>query len=175
MKIKRIRGRRKLAVVTAMILSGLLSITVYAGEWVETESNSWQYRENTDLTTGWKEIEDHWYYFDSDGIMQTGWIKDENNNQWYYLNKNTGVWESKPVMDETTAVHLLENALIHANLYQDEELPLLYKVNEVTKDRIKVSVGTEKLPEVFSTINIYEIDKRTGVAKAVVGDDLSLY
>jgi hypothetical protein len=175
MKIKRIRHRRYIAVVTAMIISGLLSITVYAGEWVETASNSWQYVENSDLATGWKEMEGHWYYFNSDGIMQTGWIKDENNNQWYYLSKNSGVWESKPVMDEITAVHLLENALIRVNLYQDEELSLIYKVNEVTMDKIKVSVGTEKLPEVFSTINTYEIDKKTGRAKAVVGDDLSLY
>lgn len=34
------------------------------------------------VVVGWKQIDNTWYYFDSNGIMQTGWI---NNNGWYYL------------------------------------------------------------------------------------------
>lgn len=32
---------------------------------------------------GWKEIKGNWYYFNSDGIMQKGWIWDTN---WYHTN-----------------------------------------------------------------------------------------
>lgn len=34
------------------------------------------------VIVGWKQIDNTWYYFDSNGIMQTGWI---NNDGWYYL------------------------------------------------------------------------------------------
>lgn len=175
MKKKRTWRMRNSTTVIAVALSVLFSATSYAGEWVEAESNVWQYVEGTTLSTGWKEIEGQWYYFNSEGIMHTGWIKDSELNQWYFLDTGSGAWESRPVMNETTAVHLLENALIRSNLYQNEEFPLLFKVDEVTKSKIKVSVGVEKMPEVFSSINIYEIDKKTGLAAAVVGDDLSLY
>lgn len=34
------------------------------------------------IIVGWKEIDNAWYYFDSEGIMKTGWI---DNNGLYYL------------------------------------------------------------------------------------------
>jgi len=36
------------------------------------------------VVIGWKQIENVWYYFDSQGIMQTGWVLDNNL---YYLDK----------------------------------------------------------------------------------------
>ncbi|EJR90575.1 hypothetical protein IKG_05935, partial [Bacillus cereus VD200] len=37
--------------------------------------------------TGWKQINDKWYYFDNNGAMVTGsW--QQKDNKWYYLGKN---------------------------------------------------------------------------------------
>lgn len=36
----------------------------------------------------WKQILNDWYYFDGNGIRQTGWLK--SGQRWYYLNPNDG-------------------------------------------------------------------------------------
>lgn len=46
--------------------------------------------EDFSVVVGWKQIDDNWYYFNSDGIMQTGWI---NNNGTYYLD-DSGVMQT---------------------------------------------------------------------------------
>ncbi|OOM17233.1 putative cell wall binding repeat protein [Clostridium saccharobutylicum] len=40
------------------------------------------------LATGWNQVGDYWYLFDSNGAMKTGWYQD-NNGKWYYLNDYT--------------------------------------------------------------------------------------
>jgi glucan-binding YG repeat protein/beta-lactamase superfamily II metal-dependent hydrolase len=46
--------------------------------------------EDFSVVVGWKQIDDNWYYFNSDGVMQTGWI---NNNGTYYLD-DSGVMQT---------------------------------------------------------------------------------
>ena len=53
--------------------------------WVH-ENNNWYYILNNEKITGWKEIEDKWYHFNSEGIMETGW--QFINGDWYYLKPN---------------------------------------------------------------------------------------
>ena len=36
------------------------------------------------MSIGWIQTGGHWYYLASNGVMQTGWIKD-NSGSWYYL------------------------------------------------------------------------------------------
>lgn len=36
------------------------------------------------MVTGWKKVEEYWYYMDISGAMQTGWIYVGEN--WFYLN-----------------------------------------------------------------------------------------
>ena len=59
------------------------------------ENNNWYYILNNEKITGWKEIDDNWYHFNSEGIMETGW--QFINDDWYYLKPNgpmaTG-WQS---------------------------------------------------------------------------------
>ena len=50
--------------------------------WV-TESGVKRYYENGKAVTGWKEISNSWYYFNSTGDMQIGW--QEISKAWYYL------------------------------------------------------------------------------------------
>ncbi|HAT4079410.1 cell wall-binding protein [Clostridium perfringens] len=50
------------------------------------ENNNWYYILNNEKITGWKEIDDNWYHFNSEGIMETGW--QFINGDWYYLKSN---------------------------------------------------------------------------------------
>jgi hypothetical protein len=60
--------------------------------WVETADGTRYYlNQNGDITTGWVNLNNRWYYFNTDddikrGAMRTGWIKDNGN--WYYLHNN---------------------------------------------------------------------------------------
>ena len=55
------------------------------GVWRQ-ESGKWYYYIGSAKVTGWKMIDNKWYYMNNDGIMQTGWVKHANN--WYYLNSD---------------------------------------------------------------------------------------
>ncbi len=53
--------------------------------WAKTSDGKWTYgNEDGKATIGWANIHGLWYYFDADGIMQTGWMKD-TDGKWYYL------------------------------------------------------------------------------------------
>ena len=75
--------RKTIAVsLTAMAMfSG--SYTKANAEWIKDTEDNWTWNENNEKSTGWKNIDDKWYYFDEKGIMQTGWQK--INEIWYYF------------------------------------------------------------------------------------------
>lgn len=54
--------------------------------WISSEG-SWSYVWQNNRLTGWQRLtwngSQSWYYFDSSGIMQKGWLRDGGN--WYYL------------------------------------------------------------------------------------------
>lgn len=50
--------------------------------WVKTEIG-WMYNENGKPVTVCKQIDGKWYYFESTGVMQTGWK--QISGKWYYL------------------------------------------------------------------------------------------
>lgn len=52
----------------------------------KTKDGQTIYVDNGDLATGWKLINDKWYFMNNDGVMQKGWI--QSNGNWYYLNDN---------------------------------------------------------------------------------------
>ena len=59
------------------------------GRWEEKDGNKYYYDHNGVMQTGWlKYFDGSWYYFNEDGIMQTGWEKVDG--KWYYL-KSDGV------------------------------------------------------------------------------------
>lgn len=69
--------------LTITMLLSLNSITAYAA-WQEDSQNKWSWIENETKATGWKNIDNSWYYFNTNGLMNTGWLKD-NDEKWYYL------------------------------------------------------------------------------------------
>ena len=56
------------------------------GSW-EKKNTIWQYRENGELVTGWKEIDGKWYLVGSGGNMLLGWQK--SKDRWYYLKQES--------------------------------------------------------------------------------------
>ncbi|NFS84130.1 ligand-binding protein SH3, partial [Clostridium botulinum] len=69
--------------LTITMLLSLNSITAYAA-WQKDSQNRWSWIENETKATGWKNIDNSWYYFNMNGLMNTGWLKD-NDEKWYYL------------------------------------------------------------------------------------------
>nr|WP_312292604.1 stalk domain-containing protein [Clostridium chromiireducens] len=53
---------------------------------VRNKDGQWIYSHNGELTTGWKLINNKWYFMNNSGIMQRGWVK--SNGSWYYLLNN---------------------------------------------------------------------------------------
>ena len=78
---------------------------------VRNKDGQWIYSLNGEMTTGWKLINNKWYFMNNNGIMQRGWI--QANGNWYYLLNNgemavntetpdgykidqNGKWDGKP-------------------------------------------------------------------------------
>lgn len=153
----------------------VMAMPAYAGNWIQDEDSTWYYEAADEFVTGWQEINENWYYFNEDGSMLTGWLKDVDYDKWYYLDTQTGAWNSKPAINEVSACYLLENAVKAAGLYQNEDAELVFRVTENTDSEIQVSVGVETGPDRFSPINAYTINKKSGIAKTTVGNDLYVY
>ena len=58
------------------------------GEWVKT-NGKWKFKQDGKFLTYWQYIrwggKNYWFYFNSEGIMATGWKKN-SKNEWFYLN-----------------------------------------------------------------------------------------
>lgn len=139
-----------------VLCASVMAMPVYAGTWIQDEESTW-------------------YYFNEDGSMLTGWLNDTDYGKWYYLDTQTGVWNSKPAINEVSACHLLENALKAAGLYQNEDAELVFLVDEVNDHEIQISVAKETAPDSYERINSYTVNKKSGIAKTTVGDNLYLY
>lgn len=53
---------------------------------IQTKEGQPVYVENGSFTTGWKLINNKWYFMNNNGIMQKGWVQSSGN--WYYLYDN---------------------------------------------------------------------------------------
>lgn len=75
--------KKKVLVSLAVGLSLLSATPVFAGQWKQNSTGYWYQNDDGSNPAGsWKSIDGKWYYFKSDGYMNTGWIK--VNGQWYY-------------------------------------------------------------------------------------------
>lgn len=119
----------------------------------------------TALAGAWGQETEGWTY-ETDGELARGWVQVEKI--WYYMDKETGLWQEKPSITKENAPYLLENILVKADLYQHEEEELRYRVEYDTRDIVKVSVEYEEKPDVFHIINTFDIDKNQKTAKSYV-------
>ena len=74
--------------------------------WIE-EAGRWKYqKKDGDFCKNcWQEVEGLWYHFDSEGIMQTGWLKDEGKR--YYL-KSSGAMACNELLTVESPIHGIE-------------------------------------------------------------------
>ncbi len=62
-----------------------------SGRWSQSGGNWYYYNANGVKQTGWIKDNGQWYYLNGSGVMQTGWLS--YKNQWYYLN-SSGVMQT---------------------------------------------------------------------------------
>jgi len=87
----------KLVIVSLVVASiTALSPIKTNAEW-KKDNKGWWYSEGKSWVTGWRQLDSKWYYFEQDGYMKTGWLKDKDN-KWYYL-KNDGSMAYDTVID----------------------------------------------------------------------------
>ncbi len=71
-----------------------------SGQWQKVNETAWRFlkADKTYASDEWAKINGKWYWFDKDGMMQTGWIVDQGI--WYRLSQE-GSMESGWVKEET--------------------------------------------------------------------------
>jgi hypothetical protein len=61
------------------------------GAWLKDSSGWWYCNADRSYTTSnWQQINNYWYWFDSNGYMKTGWLQSPFSGKWYWLNTNEG-------------------------------------------------------------------------------------
>lgn len=92
------RNFKKYSVIAATValLSILSAGSAFAGQW-QKEGDTWKYKkDNGSYAVGWTTVasangQSNQYYFNTNGVMVTGWI--ESNGNLYYLN-NSGIMQT---------------------------------------------------------------------------------
>jgi len=70
-------------------MSLLFSISSYASiEGWKAENGTWKYYKDYKALKSWQKLGNNWYFFNEDGSLKTGWLKDSANN-WYFLERNS--------------------------------------------------------------------------------------
>jgi len=102
------------------------------------DSNDWRqsggkwYYYDTDgvMATGWKLIRNEWYYFDSDGVMVSGWK--QIDGKWYYFHSSGYMAEKWQQIDnkwyyfDTSGIMATGSKIINGKTYHfDEQLGYL--------------------------------------------------
>ena len=112
--MKKIKIIISLSLVTLSLLLNPISANA---EW-KKDDKGWWYSEGNSWSIGWQYIENNWYFFDGNGYMRTGWIKDGDN--WYYLLENGAMakdstidgytLDSNGVWDKTLSNNIISNS-----------------------------------------------------------------
>ena len=69
---------------------------ILLGKW-NKDMRGWRYLYQDEYLTSWALINDKWYFFNTDGYMQTGWL--EYKGQWYYMDPENGVMQTNRTID----------------------------------------------------------------------------
>lgn len=113
---------------------------------VRNKDGQWIYSLNGKLTTGWKLINNKWYFMNNNGIMQRGWI--QSNGDWYYLLNDgemaastatpdgfkvdqSGKWDGKPasaLVTQTANIDDIINPIEGFDTIDEAQKALKFKV-----------------------------------------------
>ena len=70
-------------------MSLLFTVSSYASaEGWKAENGTWKYYKDYKALKSWQKLGNNWYFFNEDGSLKTGWLKDSANN-WYFLERNS--------------------------------------------------------------------------------------
>ena len=71
-------------------MSLLFSVNSHASvDGWKAENGTWKYYKDYNALKSWQKLGNNWYFFNEDGSLKTGWLKDGNDN-WYFLDLNSG-------------------------------------------------------------------------------------
>jgi len=113
---------------------------------VRNKDGEWIYSINGELTTGWKLINNKWYFMNNNGIMQRGWV--QTNGNWYYLLNNgemaasivtpdgfkvdeSGKWDGNPaniLVTQTANINDIINPIEGFDTIEEAQKALKFKV-----------------------------------------------
>lgn len=77
-----------------------------ANEWVMADGSWYWFNQEGIMQTGWIKLSDVWYYLNPSGAMQTGWVWVDN--KWYYCN-TSGIMKTGWIQDQSIWYHLNES------------------------------------------------------------------
>jgi hypothetical protein len=100
--MKSLKLKKLIAAVVAALTIATVSPIGASAAWKQ-DSNGWWNTEGSSWSTGWRSIDNAWYYFGSDGYMKTGWAND--NGTWYYM-QPSGAMKTGWVNDAGTWYYL---------------------------------------------------------------------
>ena len=84
--------------------------------WMYSNGRWWYKHANGSYTTkAWEKIDGVWYYFDDEGWMKTGWVKD---GKWYYLSES-GAMQTGWVKDNGAWYYLNQSGAMQTGWVKD--------------------------------------------------------
>ncbi|WP_270269289.1 hypothetical protein [Enterocloster clostridioformis] len=106
------RRKKILALALAVTMASSMSMTSFAGQWVQDETN-WRYEQDGSYATGWQWIDGKCYYFDGNGYMLAdtttpdgyqvgsdgGRIEAISRLGDYYLSRILNTYEAQPALE----------------------------------------------------------------------------
>jgi hypothetical protein len=161
---------KKLLVLTIFIIGGIFAklpvsaATIIDYGWIHNNDGSWSYSKDGQnlVKDEWRKDGEYWYYLNSNGIMATGWIKDNSGNN-YYLNAN-GSMKTGWLNDNGTWYYLNSNGTMAKSTTIDG-----YELNS-KGTWISKAVNNEAK----TTNENFEFDKTTGTIKEYKGTDTNV-
>lgn len=161
--MKNLKLNKIIAVILAAISLSTLHTLSAEAAWVKN-SNGWWNTEGNSWSIGWRNIDNEWYYFGSNGYMKTGWIQD--NDKWYYLNvngamvKNTNIdgykigEDGSWIEDEEQ-----ENKVVENNNDSDSQNSSIYPKDEINMAEYYVKSQDYKIIKNMGGVSSYSLNK----------------
>lgn len=127
------------AIVLAMIITSTMVFNPIgvSAAW-KKDNTGLRYVEGNSYITGWKNIDNNWYYFDNNGYMKTGWICDNGN--WYYLYENG----QRATLENINGYFVNSNGVYTKTITASEARQLILKedgnyISKITNNYTKLS------------------------------------
>ena len=88
-----------------------------SAKWYQNSDRTWSYLDENTRVKGWKNVLGIWYYLNTNGIMQTGWVCDSGN--WYYLN-SAGEMKTGWIIDNEKWYYLNYSGVMQTGWIRDD-------------------------------------------------------